>query len=168
MIYKSFEIKNYKGVDGITIDFTNHRIITLVGLNESGKTTVMEAINLFYASSQDKKMTREAINLIRPKGIDFTGSIDISGKLVLEEDDIEKLKKYWKKTLKKRSELLVDRTFSITAKFHFKLHEFQKREINWMTKISTSTTKKDLYHSDRTAWKSLSQFIKNLIPEIIY
>ena len=48
MIYTNFIIKNFKGISGSKIDLTNNRIITLVGLNESGKTTIMEAISLFY------------------------------------------------------------------------------------------------------------------------
>ena len=168
MLYKSFNIKNFKGVDGITIDFTNHRIITLVGLNESGKTTVMEAINLFYTSSQERKLSREAINLLRPKGIDFTGTISVGGSLILEENDLEKIKRYWKIALKKRSNLLLDNEFSITVKFNFKLHEFIKRESIWSLNLRTSTSKSSLYNSDKAAWSEIVQYMKTLIPEIIY
>jgi len=45
----SFRIKNYRGVNDTTIKLTGNAgsIYTLVGLNESGKTTVLEAINHF-------------------------------------------------------------------------------------------------------------------------
>ena len=50
MIFTYFKIKNFKGIDEITIDLDkipHLDIYTLVGLNESGKTTILEAINFF-------------------------------------------------------------------------------------------------------------------------
>lgn len=168
MLYKSFKIRNFKGVDGITIDFTNHRIITLVGLNESGKTTIMEAINLFYSSSQEKKLTTETINLLRPKGIDFTGKISITGYLALEGNDIKKIEDYWNNTLKKRSKLTIGENFYITVNFHYKLHEFIERESLWSIELKASSSKKRLYEQDKDSWNKVVNFIKALIPEIIY
>ena len=46
MKYTKFIIKNYRGIDQVKIDLLNDRVITLVGLNESGKTTIMEACEL--------------------------------------------------------------------------------------------------------------------------
>ena len=87
MIYKSFKIKNFKGIDETTIDLKNSRIVTLVGLNESGKTSIMEGVHLFYRMTKGEELTMEQLNEFRPKGIDFTGSIEISGSLFFEEDD---------------------------------------------------------------------------------
>ena len=50
MRYTRFVIKNFRGIMEASIPLTGHpasRIHTLVGLNESGKTTVLEAINSF-------------------------------------------------------------------------------------------------------------------------
>ena len=44
MIYNKITINNFKGIKNIELNLENNRIITLVGLNESGKTTIMEAI----------------------------------------------------------------------------------------------------------------------------
>ncbi len=48
MIYKSYKIKNFKGINEVSLDLVNSRIVTLVGLNESGKTSIMEGVRLFY------------------------------------------------------------------------------------------------------------------------
>ncbi len=48
MIYKSFEIKNFKKIDRVDIDLSDVRIISLVGLNESEKTSIMESIHFLY------------------------------------------------------------------------------------------------------------------------
>ncbi|GFO97543.1 hypothetical protein ig2599ANME_1747 [groundwater metagenome] len=54
MKFTEFKIKNFKGIEDITINLDkspNANIYTLVGLNESGKTTILEAINLFNPSN---------------------------------------------------------------------------------------------------------------------
>ena len=51
-----FEIKNFKGIDSTTvslIDDAPGNITTLVGLNESGKTTILEAISHFITEDKD-------------------------------------------------------------------------------------------------------------------
>ena len=55
MKIKFFEIKNFKGIDEVRIDFESHpqsNVYTLVGLNESGKTTFLEALNFFIYKSE--------------------------------------------------------------------------------------------------------------------
>ncbi len=50
MKHTYFEVWNFKGIEHIKLDFSsspNSNIYTLVGLNESGKTTILEAINFF-------------------------------------------------------------------------------------------------------------------------
>ena len=48
MKYNKFQLKNFKGIKqlDIEIDKKNKNPITLVGLNESGKTTILEGIHL--------------------------------------------------------------------------------------------------------------------------
>ena len=51
MKYTKFEIFNFKGIKHLGLDLTkqnNSNVITLVGLNESGKTTILQAIDWFY------------------------------------------------------------------------------------------------------------------------
>lgn len=50
MKFTYFKFKNFKGIEEQTLDLSKHsksNIFTLVGLNESGKTTILEAINYF-------------------------------------------------------------------------------------------------------------------------
>lgn len=50
MKYMYFEIENFKGIGKIRIELDKSPemdVYTLVGLNESGKTTILEAINFF-------------------------------------------------------------------------------------------------------------------------
>ena len=46
MKFESIEVKNFKGIKHLKLKFGNEkRIYTLIGLNESGKSTILEAIN---------------------------------------------------------------------------------------------------------------------------
>ncbi|MEI9910983.1 MAG: AAA family ATPase [Bacteroidota bacterium] len=50
MKFTEFKIKNFKGIEDVTVNLDKSpdaNIYTLVGLNESGKTTILEAINFF-------------------------------------------------------------------------------------------------------------------------
>lgn len=92
MRYKSFYIKNYKGIKDLTIDlnrdpFTN--IITLVGLNESGKTTILEAISLF-----SKAPVPDELHKLIPKSkkFNFSDTIEIHAILALDENDEKEIK----------------------------------------------------------------------------
>jgi AAA15 family ATPase/GTPase len=51
MRYRGFEIKNFKGIKHVCLDLSDapaSNIHLLVGLNESGKTTILEALSFFY------------------------------------------------------------------------------------------------------------------------
>ena len=51
MRYKSFRIQNFKGIKDTTIGLESALgvgVFALVGLNESGKTTILEAIDKFF------------------------------------------------------------------------------------------------------------------------
>lgn len=92
MRYKSFYIKNYKGIKDLTIDlnrdpFTN--IITLVGLNESGKTTILEAISLF-----SKAPVADELHKLIPKSkkFNFSDTIEIHAILELDENDEKEIR----------------------------------------------------------------------------
>jgi ABC-type multidrug transport system ATPase subunit len=48
--YKSFRIRNFKGIKDTTVELhgaTGANVFAFVGLNESGKTTLLEAIHSF-------------------------------------------------------------------------------------------------------------------------
>ncbi len=50
MKFTYFKFENFKGIESQRLDLSKNsesKVFTLVGLNESGKTTVLEAINYF-------------------------------------------------------------------------------------------------------------------------
>ncbi|WP_144098092.1 ATP-dependent nuclease [Croceicoccus sediminis] len=45
--YQSFQIENFRGLDNVSINFSKNDLILLLGLNESGKTSILKAIEAF-------------------------------------------------------------------------------------------------------------------------
>lgn len=176
MKYKKFHIKNFKGIEKLDIDLSNNRIITLVGLNESGKTTIMEALNAFYRLTKNNTLTSNEKNAFRPKGSDFTGTIAIHGLAEYEPNDIKTIQEYIK-TLKLPYTITVaNEPFAINYNFIYKLHNYEKSEIT-VTFNATAIFKNDkgklarksLYEYDNSKWNDIVNHIeKYLLPEILY
>jgi predicted ATP-dependent endonuclease of OLD family len=54
MKHTFFEIRNFKGIKRIRLEFDKKpsgNVYTLVGLNESGKTTILEAMHFFESKT---------------------------------------------------------------------------------------------------------------------
>lgn len=171
MKYTSFIIKKFKGIDTVNIDFSNNRVITLVGLNESGKTTIMEAINLFYKMLKGNEPTEMELKTFRPKGAGFTGNIEISGLLSFEEDDKIKIQNYWKNILNKKTKLIIPETFSYAYKFNFSLDKYLKDKSvrTCEFKIKTSNAKSNLVTSNKADWQKVIGFINtDIVPETLF
>ena len=55
MKFNKIEIKNYKGIEETVLELSNSpkgNVYTLVGINESGKTSILEAINSFEYNAE--------------------------------------------------------------------------------------------------------------------
>ena len=67
MFYKNFTILNYKAIDCIKIDLNSINLIPIIGLNETGKSSILEAIALFdyknkyknYSEIKNKFLNKE-------------------------------------------------------------------------------------------------------------
>ena len=63
MKFADFSFKNFKGINKMKLELTespDSKIYALVGLNESGKTTILEAISTY--KSEEMPMTKETRN----------------------------------------------------------------------------------------------------------
>lgn len=102
MRYKSFRIRNFKGIRDTTVSFGSSgspSVFAFVGLNESGKTTLLEAIHSFNpdrATSQlvggeegtgvpySQRVPRHLIST-------FTGSVSVTAVIEISESDKKKI-----------------------------------------------------------------------------
>lgn len=101
MRYTYFRIKNFKGIEDAQLDLASPpsgKVFTLVGLNESGKTTLLEAIDswayregvaTFGASGYRKPDPHDLIPIT--KRANFNGSIEIEAGVELDQEDLRAL-----------------------------------------------------------------------------
>lgn len=168
MYYQSFSIKNFKGISEVNIDLSRNRILSLVGLNESGKSTILTAINLFYRLVKGEEISEVELNSFRPKGIDFSGEIEITGNLQLEPEDKDKLKKFLE-GIDPNAKLKFPDSYSYSKKFIFKLHKYIETKNTSGLHIINEATSKSLYEENNDLWSKLLRYLKeNLIPEVLF
>lgn len=97
---KSFRITNFKGAKDVFIDIATRQhipVITLLGLNESGKTTILEAISRFATEDEPTKQLFESTRsnstfyhlIPKHKEAAFTGRIEITASVEIDDDDRE-------------------------------------------------------------------------------
>lgn len=176
MKYKEFKISNFKGIEKVSLDLKNNRILTLVGLNESGKTTIMQAISIFYELSKGRALTESEKNSLRPKGIDFTGTISIGATIDFEAEDTKKLNNYITSLNLPYKIILPRESFSYAHNIKYQLHVFVEHNKNagFHAKAQFRNEEgkyetKDLHDYDNETWINLLKYIKTeLLPEVIY
>ena len=61
MKYKKFRIRNYKAIKDLTIELGNQNLIPIIGLNETGKSSILQAIFAFDGYN-DKQYNGDFIN----------------------------------------------------------------------------------------------------------
>lgn len=98
MQYKSFRIRNFKGIKDTTVSFeslTGANVFAFVGLNESGKTTILEAIHSFAPDEATSQLLSGEIDIGVPFRervprhllSDFTGYVSVMATLQITLDD---------------------------------------------------------------------------------
>jgi len=172
MKYTKFIIKKFKGINELELDLTKYpvgKIFPLVGLNESGKTTVLEAINFFQEDLEDEK---EHEILHKKDSGNYTGDVEVEAELLLEENDINIINSFLKKN-SLRSESDIEK-ITITKKYKYTNASFTEKISYWVftpeLKVKTSRQKsfKKLYSANEDVWDALTTEIKKYIPKVLY
>ena len=158
MKYSGFSIVNFRGIKKLTLNFESSpksNISLLVGLNECGKTTIMEALSFFY----------ENVN----KEDNFTDYIEIKAHLYLEPEDIKNIKNTLEKYNLKCTD--INPQTSITCRYNFENSSFIKQRYLWDSNILVrkGRSKKEIKLSPTSdAWVDTYDGICQRLPEIIY
>lgn len=175
MKYSKFTIKNFKGIQDAELDlvkYPNGNIFPFVGLNEAGKTTILEAINFFHNES----FIEEKRKIIHKKDQSiFTGHCEVTAILILDAED----KKIIQEDLEKRYSLKeIPNKLTITRKWYFENGRFVKKEedlinfdifIKIKSEIENEPEKEDLLLShEKSEWQKIINNLTLKIPKIIY
>lgn len=182
MKLKKIVVKNFKGIQHLELDLSKtpgNNVYTLVGINESGKTTILEALD--YFEYNDDKALKEISNAsqlsendIIPinKRSNFNDSIEIKFVFELDDEDIEDVTKFAeKKCGYKLSEL--PNELSLTQKYVFKDSKLQgNHQIIWDVNLKgiKKGRKKEtnLFKEDNEIWRQLIELIKQKMPKVLY
>jgi len=86
LYYEKFTVKNFKGIKKVDVNFAKDDLVLLLGLNESGKTTILKGIEAFdFRNDPDKDTNPQYFTSIRRKSeVDFDGEAIITADIILE------------------------------------------------------------------------------------
>lgn len=94
--YSSFRIQSYRGIDDVSISFKRSNLALLLGLNESGKTSILKAIESF--DFRNDPVLKDASNFFKgmrnKKDVDSSRTVQITANLqVKRKGDVSKIKR---------------------------------------------------------------------------
>ena len=180
MKFTYFKFENFKGIESQILDLSKNsdgKVFTLVGLNESGKTTVLEAINYFAykpeslnALELDNYEVNDIHNLIPiNKRDNFNGRIQIEAGLELDNDDIAEITKVFKEndiSLKEFSKTII-----YTQNYYFVNSEYKKEktEFHWKNEFKGTIGKgRTIVKLNNDQALKANPVIKKRLPSILY
>jgi ABC-type Mn2+/Zn2+ transport system ATPase subunit len=181
--YKSFRIQNFKGIKDTTVNLGSANgpsIFAFVGLNESGKTTVLEAIHSFSpdeATSRlvggneetgvpyDERVPRHLIST-------FSGRVTVTATVELTGSDKEEIID----SVKKEHGLFIDiNNFPDEIIFdreqEFERGDFKAHYFTLRTSLKVRSSRQKKWHdlSDNVDdWTAIGNLIYGLTPDISY
>lgn len=171
MRYTKLRIKNFKGIKNLELDLNKNpksKIFTLVGLNESGKTSILEAINLIQNKISDEE-THKMIH--KSQQFNFNDKIIIEAELELEENDEKEIKKYCKDEFKFNLTESV-KIIHISKIYTFTNSKKTNYESLWEINLKGKKTGKndvEMYQKYKENWEKVVEYIQgNLFPKILY
>ena len=170
MKYIKFIIKNFKGIQELTIDLSQRpdsRVYTFVGLNESGKTTILEAINTINTG-----YTEQDAHRLIPKHLkaDFNGTVSVKAIVSVDEEDNSLIATKFKELGYINYQSITE--FSINAACNFEGSKFTNSVNYWdfvpmVQKVGTEGQKP--LDAETDDWHTMVLYIKGyLMPRIVF
>jgi AAA15 family ATPase/GTPase len=183
MRYKSFRVQNFKGIKDATINFSNStgsQVYTLVGLNESGKTTILEAIYSFSPDNEtsevlggDKGIGVPISNRVpRHQISNFTGAVVVEALLSVTKQEWDEINIDVKKEL--GIELQLDELpteIKFERRQEFKSGDYYKSSFVLLSQplVCKTNIKKKKWRTPTTEEnKSIRDTIFGFTPDIAY
>lgn len=176
-------IKNFKGIKDLKIHFSvsaNSRFYTFVGLNESGKTTILEAINSFcYGPERMEGLNLDEVGKIAPEDMipisqrsNFNGKIGIAISVLFPKKEIDALKKM----LSTKYPQLKITSLAEKTKVTYVL-DFANSKLDTSTRLwdfelygrqKNERKPRRIYDSESAIWQDSVKFLSEFFPDIVY
>ena len=177
MRYTAFEIKNFKGIDDLAIKVDGD-VTTLIGLNESGKTTILEAIFCFSYGSEDLDFINPGLASLRDpeqwipisKRANFNETIEICATLSLSLNDKRLLRSHMLKAFGLRLSEVPD-AIKIQEQYTFTNSRSSGTNRVWGflvhgTKGQQRNARK--YDDETPEWHGAVEWLSDALPRIWY
>lgn len=179
MQYLEFRIKNYKGIRDTTIVLprTSSNPITLIGLNESGKTTILEAIYSFSPDReseplfvQDTLLPDATAKIPRDKLFSFTDRISVKATVGFRVGEKEKiLQSIGNKIGGSVDPTSISDQFTIEDWKNYVNSELGKSGVSWDFSPRVKTGRQKKWRSPTAAeWKLIYATFREHLPSIAY
>lgn len=181
-----FEIKNYKGIVNTSIELSGRNetpIVMLIGLNESGKTTILEAISQFVSS--DKSVSSlytfspensEEFTFIpaSQKGA-FKGTVSVSATVQLDETEIAEIEELGRQAGLDVDTLSLKKSFRIAKEISFannpKGESTGSLGVELNVKLAGQDSFEPYAHPDfpqENLWEKVAELIVSGVPTVAY
>jgi ABC-type Mn2+/Zn2+ transport system ATPase subunit len=176
--YIGFEFRNFKGIEHMVLDLDGD-VTTLIGLNESGKTTILEAIFCFSYGREDLEVINPEMASLRvpdswvpiARRANFNDDIVVSATVELDEGDKAALARHMSTEHKLRLDKVQSR-LTIRETYHFEHSRHTgTTSRTWSLGISGTTgreRKPRSYGGGTTEWHAAVDFLKDRLPRIWY
>jgi hypothetical protein len=187
MRYTFFEFANFKGIRHARLELaaasSAARVYALVGLNESGKTTILEAIESFQPSTDDDVSPKllggwrvpDLQSLIPvAERTNFNGEIKITCGVELNDDDVTAARDHLRLVANGYRLDHLDRAITISDYYTYENSQIVKRGSHWANlqgsgRKRTGRIERHLdYQSDEPKWQMLAKFLRSRLPTIWY
>ena len=183
MKFREFHITNFKGIKHAELKLSQYgqgKIFTLVGLNESGKTTILEAINSFSPDLSAESLFRNDVfrkvehrDLVpKDRKDNFTGEVEIKALLEFSEKDLLAVRKYVANTHDLDIDLeALGSSIIVKRVFVFEKSDYKSEKSIWTINIKVKTRDTEEYellNYKDDVWQHTVEFIRNQIPAICY
>lgn len=182
-----FSFKNFKGLRRATLqlspDAGESAIVTLVGLNESGKTTVLEAIDKFYPGKEQEEIRPKdilGIGSIEPFDLipianrgNFNDVVEIIATVRLDQADKKRISARVARSTGFRVKDLPDE-ISITNRYTFENSRLRESTTLWPRQIGSGFTKQGTALQPitsvkrRSDWQAILAEVRESMPQIWY
>jgi AAA15 family ATPase/GTPase len=183
MRFIKFSIKNFKGIKSAELrldQFGQGKIFTLVGLNECGKTTILEAINSFSPDlAAEPIFQNDIFRKVEPKDLvpkhrkdNFTGDVEIKASLEFSDDGKDDLREFFIREHALQLDMdKLNTHFSVSKIFRFKKSDYQEQLSLWQISLFVKTKRAKIFKrlsSDDEVWQNAISHIQTHIPSICY
>jgi hypothetical protein len=185
MRYTFFEFENFKGIKEARLDLSGlssgARVYTLVGLNESGKTTVLEAIDHFQPTTPEEVSPKQLGGWLPPdphllipiaERTNFNGEIVVRCGIELDDEDVEAAKAHLRKVGDGYRLDSLEREVDIEDVYTYENSRYVDRANLWTGLEGLGRTKqgsvlRELSHEkDNQRWNLLATFLRSRLPTI--